>query len=180
MKTKERGLLGCARFSRPIVSSYIRKIDRHTRWKKVTLLIDKTQKNKAKCSTEKEIEGAKGYFKNGSKRKCSTWLKKRRRQKDSQRRRQGGREGGKLEPSKLKSIFRKMFICRSVKLTRGVYLPALPSLSLCYHLLRSLSLSLCSGSAFCTDRTILHCKVPCEHASPKCCCCAALYCNAAQ
>lgn len=99
-----------------------------------------------------------------------------------------GREGGKSKTSKLKSIFRKMFICRSVKLTRGVYLPALPSLSLslCYHLLRSLSLSQCSGSigrgTFCTDRTILqiHSKVPSEHARQKCCCCASLCSNAPQ
>lgn len=66
------------------------------------------------------------------------WRKDRDREKE--------KEGGKLQPSKLQSIFRKMFICRSVKLTRGVYLPALPSHPLCYHLLRSLSLSQCAGS----------------------------------
>lgn len=40
------------------------------------------------------------------------------------------KQGGKPKLGKLKSIFRKRFICRPVKLTRGVYLPALPSLPL--------------------------------------------------
>lgn len=74
------------------------------------------------------------------------WRKDRDRQKAKEAGKEAGKEGGKLQPSKLTSIFRKMFICRSVKLTRGVYLPALPSHPLCYHLLRSLSRSQCSGS----------------------------------
>lgn len=64
-----------------------------------------------------------------------------REKRDRKKEKEAGEEGGKLEPCKLKSIYRKMFICRSVKLTRGVYLPVLPSHPLCYHLLRSLSLS---------------------------------------
>lgn len=85
--------------------------------------------------------------------------------------REEGSEGVKSESSKSKSIFRKMFICRSVKPTRGVYLPAMPSLSLslCHHLLRSLSpvTGLYRRGTFCTDRTILQirCKAPSEHAA---------------
>lgn len=42
-----------------------------------------------------------------------------------------------MEPSKLKIIFRKMFICRSVKPTRAVYLAAWLSPSLCLSLIPS-------------------------------------------
>lgn len=76
---------------------------------------------------------------NNVKRKCPCLLEKR--ETERKKEKEAGEEGGTLEPCKLKSIYRKMFICRSVKLTRGVYLPVLPSHPLCYHLLRSLSLS---------------------------------------
>lgn len=143
-KLKERGSLGlCEVFQGLLYQLTFRRLTDTWDKEKRTHLIDKKQKNETNCATGKEMEGAKGYFKNGGEGKCLTWLEERRKEsKKAARGKEGGREGS-WSRSKLKCIFRKMFICRSVKLTRGVYLPALPSLSLslCYHLLRSLSLS---------------------------------------
>lgn len=171
-------------FSRPVLSSYIQKTDRCKSWKERSSTRQKATMRKVHWKKKKK-RGSGGYLVGV---RCWTWLEKRRRQKESKRRRQaGGKLGGKMEPSKLRSIFRKMFICRSVKLTRGVYLPDLPSLSLalspslslslCCHLLRSLSLSVYSGTAVCTNQTILriHCKVRCKYASGRGCCWATLY-----
>lgn len=85
MKTEERGL---ARLFRGLLlSAYIQAIDRCMRPGKKGESSDRQQ-----TENQDKVCHAKGYFKSGGERKCSTRLEKR--PKESKRRREGGREVG--------------------------------------------------------------------------------------
>lgn len=118
----KRGARSEAYFKRPVISSYIKD----------------SQAHETKKRDGRHVCQRKHFLKN-------VCIQVKKRQNAQKKKKEAWKERGKLEPSELKSIFRKMFICGSVKPTRGVCAPTSPSPSLSYHLLRSLSLSHCSG-----------------------------------